>query len=439
MAWLHRLRTYAGEFSQLLFMRLYAAGMTFVLTLVLGRLLGPAEYGAYAFALSVLGIGLLFATFGFHHFVIRTLPRLLVEDTQSEAVGVIVFGGVVVTLLSGMTAVLAFWNADRFAEAESLQGAVAVAALLLVPRALALFRMGTLQGLGHPIASQMPDRLIEPTLIFLGVGLLALMGGPMGAETVLYVTLGAIVLSFLAGTPSLVSALRALWTAPAFEHVGLWTVGALKSSLVFAAGTVLGATDLILLGRLSSPEETGIYGVAIKFFLLMGLPFHAGAVFLSERATRAHATGDRDGLERIAERAALRTMLASLALVLPCTAVAFFVAEIFGAGFVPAGTVILVLVWARMGLSLFGDPSTLLGATQHVGRVSIVISLAALLNIALNLVMIPPLGAIGAALATVTSYGFLTVVLAWNVRRVLGIRVFYAMRLFSRGPTGDRG
>lgn len=429
MALISRLQDYAGEFSQLLLMRLYAAFASFALTLLLGRLLGPAEYGAYAFALSFVSFGVLFATLGFHHFALRTLPRFIVEEKHPEAIGVIIYATLVVILLSAVTTLLALLNAESFAEASIMQGAVAVAALLLVPRVLGLLRTGVLQGLGHPIASQLPDRMIEPTLIFVGVGILVLAGGSLSAEAVLYVMLAAILLSLALGTPSLVSAVRAIKTAPAFGNFGLWTIGALKSSLIFAGTTILGATDLILLGMLSTPEETGVYGVAIRFFLLMALPFQAGAVFLSQRATTMHTKGDIAGLERLVERAAVRTMLASVALVLPSTVIAFFVTDIFGAGFAPAGAIILVLVWARASLSLFGEPSTLLAATQHVGRVSIIMAFAALLNIVLNLILIPQLGAMGAALATVASFGALTIALASNVRKILGIRAFYGASL----------
>ena len=183
------------------------------------------------------------------------------------------------------------------------------------------------------------------------------------------------------------------------------------------------------MGLISTPEETGVYGVAVRFFLLMGLPFHAGAVFLSQRASKLNALGDIKGLERLVERAAVRTILSSAALAIPSTLFAIFAADILGTGFASAGAIILVLVWARVGLSLFGEPSALLAATQHVGRVSIAMALAAILNIVLNLLLITSLGAMGAAIATAISYGFLTLVLAWSVRSVLGIRTFYGASL----------
>ncbi|KIT17941.1 Polysaccharide biosynthesis protein [Jannaschia aquimarina] len=428
-----RLRGMLGEFSQILALRLYAAAAGFALTLLLGRLLGPAEYGAYVFALSLLSFAVLFATLGFHHFTIRALPPLMVAEKQSEAMGVVAYASVVVVVLSLATAIVAGSNTELFSASGPMQNAVAIGCLLLVPRALGLLRTGILQGLGHPVAGQVPDRLIEPTLILAVVCLWALQGWALDARSVLLMTLAAIAASLILGAPSLRRAIIGIGARPSFGNLGGWTIGGVKSLLVFAAGTVLGATDVVVLGLMSTPEETGIYGVAIRFFFIMGLPFHAGAVYLSQRAAKLHALGDREALGQVVEKAAIRTILSAVALAVPSTILAFFVGQIFGAGFAPAGAVILVLVWTRVGLAFFGEPSALLAATQHVGRVSIFMGLAATLNIGLNIILVGPFGAMGAAIATVLSFCALTAALTLSVRSLLGIRVFYGRRLVGLG------
>ena len=417
-----------GEFSHVLLMRLYAAGAGFLLTLLLSRLLGPVEFGAYVFALGWVSIAILFTTFGFHHFAIRTIPPLLLEEKRSDVMGVVIFAAVFIAILSVTTMLFARFNLPLFAPDLGLQGAVAVASLLLVPRSWVLLRTGVMQGLGHPLAAQVPERLVEPSLLLAAVTVCAVAGWPLGAENVLYLTLGVVLVSLLAGVPSALRALGRIAARPSFISMPLWIGGAAKSTLVFAAGTVLGATDVVMLGLLSTPEETGLYGVAVRFFLLMGLPFHATAVYMAQRAATLNALGDTAGLEALNRKAVVRTVLACLLLAVPSTIAAYFVGEIFGAGFAAAGGVILLLVWARVALAFFGEPAALLANTQHVGRVSVVMALAAVLNVALNALLVGSLGAMGAALATVISYGALTLVLMVNIRSVLGIRAFHLPR-----------
>lgn len=429
MTLLSSLRARLGAFSQILLMRLYAAGMSFLLTLVLSRLLGPAAFGAYVFALGWVSIAILFTTFGFHHFTIRTIPPLLHENKASDALGVVLFAALFIALLSMGTTVFARLNLPLFAGDPGLQAAVAVASLLLVPRSWILLRTGVMQGLGHPVAGQVPERLIEPSLLLIAVLFCALVGWPLGAESLLYLTFGVLLISLLAGLPSFWRAMAQIATRPRFTGMPQWVGGAAKSSLVFAAGTVLGATDVVMLGLLSTPEETGLYGVAVRFFLLLGLPFHATGVYLAQQAATLTAQGDTAGLQVLSRKAVLRTVLSCLVLAVPSTIAAFFVAEIFGAGFAAAGAVILLLVWARVALAFFGEPAVLLANSQHVGRVSLLMAFAALLNIALNALLAGPLGAMGAALATVISYVALTLALSVSIRAVLGIRCFHLPRL----------
>ncbi len=408
-------------------MRLYAAGSTFLLTLLLGRILGPEGFGAYTFALGWVAIATFFTTLGFHHFTIRAIPPLIANNRMSEVFGLFVCASLLILTLSGLVTILARLNPALFSQNLSFQAAVGVASLLLLPRSWSLLRTGVLQGLGRPVVAQLPERLIEPTLLLVGVIACLIIGEGLEAEDALYLTLGAVLVSVALGAPSLVRTLDRIRARPTFDGLRAWMVGATKSSLVFAAGTLLAATDVIMLGFLSTPEETGIYGVAVRFFFLMGLPFHASAVFISQRAALLNARKDFLGLQALAEKAAIRTIWSSLLLAIPSTIAAYFVGDIFGKGFISAGSVILLLVWTRFGLSFFGEPTAFLANTQHVGRVSVIMIAAAFLNVIFNALLAGPFGAIGAATATVITYILMTMVLSNNLYKVVGVRAFYGV------------
>ncbi len=413
-----------GQFSQILAMRLYAAGIAFVVTLLLSRLLGPSEFGAYVFAMGWVSILMLFATFGFHLFVVRGIPPLIVREEVSEAVGIVVFAAVFVTALAVLVSVIAYLNVPLLSADPSLQGAVAVAVLLLVPRAWNLLRTGVLQGLGRPIAGQVPERLVAPTLLVLALLLCLAMSWQLTARDVLWLTLATVVASLILGGRSLRRALSEIAVPPTFRNATSWVGGAAKSSLAFAAATVLGATDVIMLGMLSTSEETGVYGVAARFFVLMGLPFHAAIVHISQRAAKLNAMSDTDGLAIMARGAANRGFLAALALAVPSTIAAFYAEEIFGSGFGPATVPILILVWVRVLLSLAGQPGPILANTEFVGSVAITSVATVVINILLNALLIPLYGSVGAAIATSLSFVLMTIGHTAMLRHRLGISSF---------------
>lgn len=413
-----------GQFSQILAMRLYAAGAAFLVTLILGRVLGPSEFGAYVFAMGWVSIFMLLSTFGFHRYVIRSLPPLLVRDKRSEAVGVAVFATVVVTVLSLIVTLLVNFRSTLFSDDPMLQGVVVVAALLLIPRAWNLLRTGLLQGLGHPIAGQIPERIVEPTLLLLTLCACLLMSWSVTAKDVLVLTLVVTLISLAVGARSLRLALREIAAKPTFDNAASWVTGAAKSSLAFAAITVLSATDVIMLGMLSTTEETGVYGVAARFLVLMGLPFHAATVYVSQRAAKMNALDDMEGLARMAKGTANRGFLSGLALAIPSTFIALHVETIFGAGFGPAMIPILILVWGRVFLSVAGLPGPILANTEHVGSVAVSSVITVFVNIGLNAALIPSYGANGAAVATTLSYTLMTIGHIAMLRYRLGISSF---------------
>ena len=73
----------------------------------------------------------------------------------------------------------------------------------------------------------------------------------------------------------------------------------------------------------------------------------------------------------------------------------------------------------------------ILYAAGLTGRIAANLVAATALNVALNVALIPPLGAVGAAVATVVAYAALAAVTAWTVARETGVR--FAWGLLARG------
>ena len=418
-----KVRSRVGQFSQILAIRLYGAGAAFVVTLLLGRMLGPAEFGAYVFAMSWLSLFLLAGTLGFQHFAIRSLPPLIVKNETRDAKGLIVFAFAATTALSLVVSALTWANANRFATDPALQAAVATVTLLILPSAWTFLRTGIMQGLGEPVAAQIPDRLVAPSLLMLALAGCLLWSIPLSAQIVLLITLAISVVSLLLGTVSLRRVLAGINVPPSFQNSRAWIGGASKSALAFAAMTALAATDVVMLGLLSTPEETGIYGIAARFFLLMSLPMQAAIAQMAQRVARQHAEGDITAITKTARAAANRELVSAFALALPATVAAFYVEAIFGQGFGPATVPMLILIWTRVILALAGQPGAVLGNTNYVGILALSTAATAVINVGLNAALIPSLGATGAAIATATSFGLMTLSHIWLLRHKLGVTI----------------
>lgn len=405
-----------------LILRLFGASTAFVLTLVLSRLLGPAGYGAYAFAMSWVNIALLVTTLGFHHFCVRAFPPMLHDRRYGAARGLVLTalaltGTVAIALTLGVPALA---DVLLLSPDPRLEGALVAGALLLLPLTLNQLRAGLLRGLSRPILAQIPEQMLQPLLLLLMIGAVAWAygvptGGGLDAADALRLAAIAAYVSLVFGA---VPAVRALCALPGDRLVlkpVQWLVEAGKSTFLFAAGVVMASTDVVMLGALSTAEQTGLYGVAARFFLLMHLPALAASATLSHEAARLKAAGQFLELSFLVRRTATRTALTAIGLAALCTLPALGPGLLFGPGFAAATVPMLILIWSRVGEAVFGHPASVLANAGGVGRAGTMVALGALVNALLNFVLIPRMGAVGAALATAVTHLVLTAAMAWTV------------------------
>lgn len=196
--------------------------------------------------------------------------------------------------------------------------------------------------------------------------------------------------------------------------------------LAGVAVTVYMRIDTTMLGLLVGDEETGIYTAAVRlsevwYFLPM-----AAVAALRPRLT-ALLAGDEQQYERLLQR----LMTAAVAVAYVVVAVVLLVGDdliafLYGEGYAASAPV--------LSLHVLAAPFVFVGVTagpwfidNRLGRAVLVRSAAgAGLNIALNVALLPALGAVGAAIATLASYalsGVLFNVLRPSTRPIFRLQV----------------
>jgi O-antigen/teichoic acid export membrane protein len=174
--------------------------------------------------------------------------------------------------------------------------------------------------------------------------------------------------------------------------------------------------DLVLLGALGSLEEVGVYSVAVGFAEVVW--FGANAVI---SILLPHLAGVDAALVASRTTAALRAAIVSTAvLAVVCSIGLALLAEpLFGPEFAAAPIALAVLAPGLVAMSGFKVFAVHSVATH---RTSLAIALAAAgvtLNVVLNIVLIPPFGGVGAALASTVSYTAISAVALRAVFRLL--------------------
>jgi O-antigen/teichoic acid export membrane protein len=162
--------------------------------------------------------------------------------------------------------------------------------------------------------------------------------------------------------------------------------------------------DIVLLGYLSSDAETGIYSLAQKLSeVLYSVPVALVDSAYPALARRfAEGTGNHpehgQTLFDLAVGGATAATLVALALAGP------FVVAVFGAGYERSVAVFHLHAWSCVAMAMAIARHRWM-AVLGLQRYAPIVTLAGLLaNVALNLALIPTLGATGAAIATLASY-----------------------------------
>jgi PST family polysaccharide transporter len=370
-----------------------------LVTAFLARTLGPYEYGTYSYALSLVVVSSCLAQAGLEPILVR---ELVVHEAPlrllSAAFALRLVGGVCAVLLA------------------IVASSVSATPELPVTWLVALISVSGILQAGYVLDAWLQSRQAfrassaAKTVALLCAGL-ARVAAALTSEPLLALALVAI------GESALTSWL--LWTVansrglggrqawPGFDRGELRSLWRSARPMLLSsfAIVVYSRADVILLGQLGSRAEVGLYAAAST----LSEAFYVVPVALMQAATpRLSELHSRD--DRLFREACMRLVrycsLAGLAIAIAVSALAVpIVSLIYGRTFAGSQSMLSVHVWSTwmVFVSVASEPWYIHRQLRHrfVGKTL----LAAAVNVALNLALIPRHGGRGAALATVVSYG----------------------------------
>ena len=416
-------------------LRLASVAIAFVSSIILARLLGTTGLGSYAFALAVVELLLVPAMFGMPTFLVREGSAGLHQHggsyvralANSALTLVLAVSTGIAALLAGITGLFGH-HLD-----QGMQQPLLIA-LCMLPMLALLWTLENLnRSTGHVVLAQVPNQLLRPSLILLLICVAALSIDNMQADM-------AIALTVIASLLPLGLALL-LWRRfrPATRPTD--SSHRLTRRQIISAGTpfiiiatfsgLYSQTDILVLGLLAGADDTGLYRIASRLasfaaFPHMALMMAAGPLFAALKAK-----DERQELQRKLSQV-IRIAFAG-ALLIGTLLIVFssYLLGIFGKDFLPAADTLTILCLQQAVAVLMLTLQTVLSLTGHERLAAKNMIFGALLNLGLNLLLIPPFGTEGAAMATLLSTLLFGAVLAVQTKRKLGF--LPAVRL-SRRP-----
>lgn len=394
-------------------------GLRFVLAWLLARALGPDGYGTLAIALASLGLASAVAPLGTDVAVVYLCAQT--EADRAAWRGMLRTSMVIAT--AGGLAVGSALAVFGWAQGGELGVCLALAGAAVLPWSWLLVCVGVLRARGAFSAQTFSYQIVLPVLT-LGLSALGLVSSRATPSAMMGATL-------VAGIATAALATLQVWRIEGADGPvtradwrTILTVS-LPQALETTLFRMLGWTDVLLLGLLASRAEVGQYKVAFSLAAVCQLPLGALATAYNPEIARGLAR--RDGVEvQALVGAALRGMvlgvapLAALLVIFAGPLLALF-GEPYRAGIEP----LWVLVGAQIASALAVPLLRLIPMSGRFGLNVAEHAVAVVLNAVLNVLLVPRLGALGAAVALAITWS------TWALVGLVQARILFGIRLRS--------
>lgn len=379
---------------------------------VLARKLGQSGVGVFVFALAWAEISMLLASLGLDRALIRWIARDRARAAAlfADSVGIKVTLAVPIALVSfGLINVLAFGSSTR--------AAISVLTLGALFDALTRAAFGVFTALER--SDLTASCLIAQRVLAAGLGIGALAAGyGVVAVTVTYTAAAGV--GFLL---ALVLLRRRLRLAGARVDRGGWRALG-TSSIPFAVQdtftVLLFRLDAVLLSLIATTAAVGRYGSAYRLFeSTFFLTYALGAAF-----SPMYTYLERDSEPTVAG-VFQRSLKLSLLLLVPCAVVfgtlaSFVCRTLFGHGLEAAAAPLRILAPVVVLIGLVTLSTSLIVSRRSPAAVVWLSGAMTLVNVALNLALIPGLDERGAAVAMLVTEAVFLVLVLRMATRVLG-------------------
>jgi O-antigen/teichoic acid export membrane protein len=212
----------------------------------------------------------------------------------------------------------------------------------------------------------------------------------------------------------------------------LWLRTALPILMAESFFLVLANTDVLMLQQFRPPDDVAIYYAAAKTLALVSFIHFSIAATTAHRFSGFHAAGDREGLTAFLRQAIRWTFWPSLAATALLLALGKPLLSLFGPQFAGGYPIMFILAIGLLARATIGPMERFLNMLDQQRRVASSYAIAIAVNIGLCVLLIPRLGAIGAAIATAAALMVETVSLFIIAKHRLGFQVFIWNRAHER-------
>lgn len=398
--------------------------MVFGNEIMVARIMGVPTYGLYALSLVVARMGETVSVFGLTTGMLHFLPVYLNEGRIAQVTGTIV-ASLLLPLVLGIASALFVWFSATWIATAVLNEPASAPYLRLfafpIPLLCTIEVLGVItRGFGRAEFYVLIRNITPPlmymfllTPLFLTDGNPLLVARAFGTAQVIACLVGIMVVTRLVRR-------NIIWERPQPPYRELYTYSfpLMLNSLLY---TLMGAADIFMLINMKGATEAGIYRACIQTrpaFDIALVAFNAAAIHiypvLFRKERLAELSNTYGNVIRITS--AVVTILFVLVVLSPMD-----ILSLLGPDFSVGASTMTYLAIGLLFNGCVGSAGILLIITKHQHTETINAIIAVVVNVLVNLMLIPRLGTEGAAIATSVGLCVMNLKRIRDVRRLIHV------------------
>ena len=386
----------------------------FIFSLIMARVYGAWSTGVYSIIQSIFMLTMIIASFGFNTAILKYMPLhevnysiLSARRVYRKMSGMLLISG---AIISACLYMLAAPLAGSLLNKPYMQEVIEFSAPLLLIFALSRFFIQSLRAL-KDIKLYSIIIVLEPVL---RVVLLLLLSVYFFSELdPVYSYLISIVLicivSYLLVERLIAGKIDISHNKINAERTRDLISVSMPMLLTSLMQVVIAETDTIMLGIFKSAETVGIYAISFKIAAFTSFFLGVFNAVLAPKFSELFQKKELHSLKLLAQKTATFSAVITLPIAIIFLVFGNHVLEIFGSEFMTGHVALSMLVIGQMVNVISGSVGYFLDMTGHQKAFNIIVCSSAVMNIVLNLILIPPYGLEGAAFASMLS------LIYWNI------------------------
>lgn len=404
-----KVRTVFANMSWLLVSQIITSICAFVWTILTARYLGPSEYGVFGTAVSVSVLFGFLADFGITTYIVRAISTDFENESKylDNALSLKIFLSIFYMAVIFIALLVLGW--DNYIVAISM-----------------LFAFEYLIKTFHATfysSFQAHERMKYQAItnIILNVLTLAFIVLITFTDFGLLGITFAYIFANIVGLIYVYLAIRKHIIIPHFSFNPKYYRFLIKAGLPFALTglfyTIYFSIDIVMITHFSTTYATGLYNSAYKLINVLTLFYSIYTAVVFPVMSKLFKN-EKDLLQLSFTKSIKYLLLVTVPIAIFTFFYGYDIIAIYGAEFIEAGGVIKILIWTVCFLFVNGACSMILNASHEEYSVTKIYSIAAVFNVALNLILIPKYSVYGASVATVLSEILILILEMWMIKKI---------------------